>query len=265
MKRLLPIALLALAACAAPDERAAERALRLGAAAYRQGDHARADSLFALAPHDARAVYNRGCAAFRAGRYADAIGHFRQAAALDSSTEQQRRVRFNLAAAHLAEARDADTTLPRLARDIEGLRIEGGDIARNVAVCVMRDSLQGERARLERTLDTAYAAAVAASKAALRLDPADDDARHNLVLAQRGAEARRRARQAGGDQDKPKDQELGPRARLILQQADSLVDLYRFKPALELLQQGLKEDPSLASKKEYMQRLETVNQAAQAQ
>lgn len=264
--RHAPFTLLLLAACGSPQERDAERALRLGAAAFDEGRFEKADSLYALAPHDARAAFNGGNSAFRLGRWPDAARRFSESMRLDSSAGHAARARFNLAAAHLAEARDADTTIARLHREVGQLRMDGTDIARDVATFVLRDSLQRDLMRLESSIDSAYAAAVRWNKAALRADPSDDDARRNLMIARRAFEARLRAREAArqGDKDSDKEKQLSQRAQLLMQQADSLVEQYRFRNALELLQKGLREDPSLRSKEEYMRKLETVNKAAQA-
>ena len=266
MKRILPPALLLFAACSTPEERMAERALRLGASAYDAGEFLLADSLFTSAPFDARALFNSGNSAFRMARWGDAIERYRAAQHLDSAAEHHASVLYNLGAAHLADARDADSTIVRLNRDLGALRIEGSDIAQDVSTFVLRDSLRRDLMKLERSIDSSYAAAVSWNKAALRLAPADDDARLNLVLAQRAFDARRRAREAQDQRNKDKDanKELGVRALAIMQQADSLVEQYRFNKALELMQQGLREDPSLKQKEEYMKKLETVTNAAKA-
>lgn len=265
MKRA-SLLLLLLTACRSPQERDAERALRMGAVAYDDSRFEQADSLFSLAPVDARATYNAGNSAFRLGHWPDAARRFAESLRLDTSAVNTSRACFNLAAAHLADARDADTTIARLGRDIGRLRIEGADIARDVATFVLRDSLQRDMLRLESGIDSAYAAAIRWNKAALRAAPGDDEARRNLVIAQRAYEARQRAKEAArqGDKDRDKDQKLSLRAQQLMQQADSLVEQYRFRNALELLQKGLREDPSLRSKEDYMRKLETVNKAAQA-
>jgi len=267
MRRAAPIIALLLAGCTTPEQRLAERALRMGAAAYDEQDYTRADSLFALAPFDGRAVFNAGNSAFEQTHWGDAIQRYREAAQLDTALAQQSRAHFNLGAAHLAEARDADSSTTRIRRDLGELRTGSGDIARDVSTFVLRDSLRRELMRLEGTIDSSYAAAMKWNKAALRADGSDNDARLNLVIAQRAQAARQRAKEERDkrDQDKNKDQALSARAQLIIQQADSLVERYRFQPALDLLQQGLREDPSLKQKEEYMKKLETVMKAATAQ
>lgn len=258
--------IIALTGCASPEERLAERALRSGTDAYDADRFTEADSLFSTAPFDARALFNSGNSAFRDGRWSHAIERFRAAQHLDSAFDHRAHVPYNLGAAHLADARDADTTIVRLTRELGGLRIEGHDIAQDVSTFVLRDSLRRELVRLESSIDSSFAASIRWNKAALRVAPGDDDARLNLVLAQRAYDARKRAREARDERNKDKDagKELSARARLIMQQADSLVEQYRFNKALDLLQQGLREDPSLKQKEEYMKKLETVTSAAQA-
>ena len=267
MRRDVPIIAVLLVACTTPEQRLAERALRMGAAAYDERAYARADSLFALAPFDGRAVFNAGNSAFEQLHWSDAIQRYREAAQLDTALAMQARARFNLGAAHLAEARDADSSTTRIRRDLGDLRTGSGDIAQDVSTFVLRDSLRHELMRLEGTIDSSYAAAMKWNKAVLRIDANDDDARRNLVIAQRAHADRQRAKEARDkrDQDKNKDQALSARAQLIIQQADSLVQRYRFQPALELMQEGLREDPSLKQKEEYMKKLETVMKAATAQ
>jgi len=99
------------------------------------------------------------------------------------------------------------------------------------------------------------------------VDPSDDDARHNLIaakhlIASRAKEAAKR-KDKDGDQDEKKS--LGERAQMILAQADGLVDEYKFAEALALLNAGLKQDPSLEQRKDYMEKLELVEKAAAAQ
>lgn len=265
MKRIAHIVTVLLAACGAPQERLAERALRMGAEAYDSKAFARADSLYALAPFDGRAVFNGGNSSFEQFRWSDAIQHYREASQLDTARARQASIVYNLGTAHLAEARDADTSAYRLRRDLGVLRIGSGDIAQDVAIYVQRDSLRKELARLESVIDSSYASAIQWHKAALRIDESDDDARRNLVIAQRALAARQRAKYAREKrEEEKKDMTLSARARLIIEQADSLVEHYRFEPALELLQEGLKKDPSLRQKEEYMKKLETVMKAANA-
>jgi hypothetical protein len=52
---------------------------------------------------------------------------------------------------------------------------------------------------------------------------------------------------------------------IILQKADELVDAYKFAEALALLNAGLKQDPTLEQRKDYMEKLELVQKAAGTQ
>ena len=266
MKRLLYIAVVTVFGCGTAEQRLANRALRDGGIHYEDGAFAAADSAYARAEADHRCVYNRGNAAFRTGEWSDAIAHYTLAANMDSSTAAQARARFGLGNAHFAESRDADTTIPRVQRELAGIRVEGPDIAQKLSQYVLRDSLVREVALLDAQIDSSLAAAILSYKAALRFAPADDSLRFNLVLAQRQFALREaeKARRDGGNGDKDKDQALSARAKMLMQHADSLVEIYRFRDALDMLQRGLQQDPTLKSRKDYMDKLDLVTKAAGA-
>lgn len=253
------------AACGAPEERMAERALRLGVAGYNGSDFALADSLFTSAPEHERAVRNSANARYRLHDQSGAIAQLRKASAMDTSIVEQAIIRYNLGRVHLAEAMYADSVI-RLQREaLAGMRTDAPEIAARVSQVVMMDSVQRDVRRLDALIDSSLTQAIHGFKACLRIDPADDSARLNLAIAQRLTAQRLGERGGDGDGgDKDKDQQLSARAELIMQRADSLVEVYRFREALDVLQQGLKQDPSLKAKKEYMDKLDTVTKAAQA-
>lgn len=257
-------ALLVLSSCSTPEQRLADRALRFGARHYFDSAFVRADSVFAIAPHDARAVYDRGMVAQASFSFGDAASHFERAATMDTAMLRPLAL-YNLGHARLDEARDADTTIARIQRDLGRTAPATDDITDRVSAFVLTDSLRREAARLEGRIDSALIGAITGFKACLRLAPGDDDARHNLVLAQSIWAKRQKERgDRSKDGDKDKDKALTEKAKLLLQQADELVDQYRFKDALQLLQGGLKQEPSLGSKKEYMDKLDLVTKAAEA-
>lgn len=264
MKRILLIPAMAVLGCGTAEQRLANRALRDGGVRYNESAYVAADSAYAQAGTDQRCVYNRGNAAFRLGSWSEAIAHYTTAAGMDTGATEQARARFGLGNAHYAEARDADSTIPRIQRELAGIRVEGQDIAEKLSKYVLRDSLIREVAGLDAQIDSSLSAAIANYKAALRHAPADDSLRFNLVLAQRQLALREaeKAGRNGGDGDKDKDQALSARAQLLMQHADSLVEIYRFRDALDMLQRGLQQDPTLKSRKDYMDKLDLVTKAA---
>jgi tetratricopeptide (TPR) repeat protein len=255
-----------LAACGPAGDRAAEKALRQGALHFRNAEFEAAAAAFADAPLDARAIYDHGLAAFRLKRWSEAAERFRAAAATDTAAIDRAGDQYNLGTAMLAASIAADSLSSAHRAALAGIRIEGNDIAEKVAHYVLRDSLMREGIRLESLIDSSLAAAEGALRLALRGAPADEDARWNLALAQRFRAAREKARkeQRKGGKDKDADEALTARAQLIMQRADSLVEAYRFQEALDLMQGGLRQDPSLRSKKEYMDKLQLVTKAATA-
>ncbi len=265
MKRIGYFCCLLAIGCGTPQDQLTDGALRHGAHHYKAARYQQADSSFALAPKDEHAVRNRGNALYKLKDWPSAIAQLRNAVTMDSSADEQAIVQFNLGRAHLAEAMHADTLLRQRNEELAGIRVEAADITTKVNQFVMRDSVQREIHRLDALIDSSLTQAVEGFKASLRRDPNDEDARHNLVLTRRlikehaGDDG-----ESGEDDDKEKDQQLSAHAERLMHRADSLVDVFKFRDALDLLQLGLKQDPTLKKKKEYMDKLDTVNKAAQA-
>lgn len=265
MKWLPYISALTLVACTSEQERSAERALRLGSALYHAGRYVAADSTYAMAPSDARTLYNRGNSNYRSGAWNEAIGHYRDAIAVDSLLSAQSSTYYNLGTTQLTEALHADTSVGTTNGTLGKITVDGSDIATKVSQFVLRDSLQREVIRLEALIDSSLAQAEDNYKAALRRTPEDDDARYNLTYVRRSMAQRvKEGRGDGGKGKDDKQQELSAKAKLIMQRADELVEAYKFQEALQVLEDGLKQDPSLQAKKEYMDKLNTVTKAAAA-
>ncbi len=266
MKHLPAIALLLLlSACSNSDERAVYRALHAGSAEYQSGKFAQAAATFGSAPEDARLFYNRGDAFFRIQQADSAIAAFQNAERMADSTLVAG-ASYNLGTTRLLQARLADSLSKAYTEQIAGISLEGQDIARNVSMYVLRDSLRKDVRRLEILVDSALIAGASSLKNSLRTSPTDEDARHNLIAAQRLIASRAKAeaeRKKNEENDGKK--ELGERAMLIMQKAEELVEQYKFNEALNVLKDGLKKDPSLEQRKDYMDKLELVQKAAAVQ
>lgn len=262
-RALTAAALLALCACGSPEQRMADRALHDGLRAHQDSAFLAADSAFSLAPGDARAVYDRGVNRTALRDHVMAAEYFDAAARMDS-TPLRTMAWYNLGNARLDGARSADTAIRRIRHDIDRTAPSTNDINDRLHALVETDSLHRLAERLDAGIDSSLLGSVEAFKSTLRIDPADDDARHNLVLAKAAWAARQKEKErSAGDKEKDKDKALSERARLLIQKADELVDAFRFKDALDLLQDGLKKEPSLSSKKEYMDKLDLVTKASQ--
>lgn len=266
MRQMPPmILLLLLAACSATEERAVQRALHKGAREYRAHRFAQASATFSDAPADVRLAYNGGNAHYRDGRYAQAARLLQDAARMTDSSGMKARALHNLGNALVLQAREADSLARAYAKEVAGIRIEGDDIREKVGLYVLRDSLRRDIRRLDQLVDSALKAGAEAYRGSLRSVPTNEDARHNLVAAQRLIAERPKGRKkedGNGDDDK---KALGEKARGFIEQADELVEQYRFTEALALLHKGLQEDPTLEQRKEYMDKLELVTKAAETQ
>lgn len=265
MKPAWTIALLALASCRPTPEQLADEALRAGNVDYRAARFADAIEVYRTA-EDHHTLFNRGDAHFRSAQWSEAIERFTAAAGAAQQPTDQARAQYNLGNARMEQAHWADSVSHRAVEVMDGIRITGNDVAQKVSLMVLRDSLQQEQQRLEHLIDSALTAGSDAYKNALRLTPGDELARYNLALAQRAIAARPKP---PVDDAKKKEQEkekaLTERAKLLIKQADELVEKNQFKAALDLLQEGLRQEPSLKQKEQFMQKLNVVTLAAQAQ
>lgn len=266
MKHLGSIAILLLTACSTADDHAVQRALHAGAGHYRAERFADAAQAFSDAPSDPRLDYNMGNAQYRLEAYEEALAAFGNSESqADSALAAS--ASYNLGTTRLMQARQADSLMHAYSAQLDSIRIDGQDIVEKVGAYVLRDSLRRDVRRLDQLVDSALKAGAEALRITLLAEPHDEDARYNLVLAQRliASRAREEAKRGDKDGDDDKKKALGERAMLILQQADELVEAYKFAEALALLNAGLKQDPTLEQRKDYMEKLELVEKAAAAQ
>lgn len=255
---------LLLAACVPPEEKAALRALQNGGLHYADARYAEAAEAFGSAPEDERATYNAGVALFHTGDLAQAAEQFKRTS--DRADTLQARALYDLGTTLAFQTIRSDSLSARMAEELGGIRIEGDDIARKVELLVLRDSLYRMQRRLHTLADSSLTEAEKHLKQTLRLRPHNEQARYNLASVQAAIAARRTADgRDGKDGDKDKQQELTARAKVLVEQAGKLVDEYKFKQALDLLQSSLQKEPSLKQEEEFMQKLDVVTKAAQAQ
>lgn len=263
-RSLIALALLALGACGSPEQRLAERALHDGVLAHQDSAFLAADSAFAVAPGDPRVLYDRGVNMIALKDPAAASGYFEAAARLDSSAVR-RMAFYNLGNARLDDARQAESSVSRIRLEVGRVKPATDDINDRLRALVQVDSMQRTAERLDAGIDSSLLASMESYKATLRLDPANEDARHNLMLAKAAWSQRQKEKERQGrDKDDQQDKALTEKAKMLIQKADDLVEAYRFQEALQLLQDGLKKEPSLRSKKEYMDKLDLVTKAALA-
>ncbi|MCB0770953.1 MAG: VWA domain-containing protein [Flavobacteriales bacterium] len=251
--------------CGTAEERAAERALYEGEHPYRTERFADAVEIYARGGADPRVQHNLGNAEYRSARWDSAIAAYGKSVMAFTSAHDQASAAHNLGNAWSAAASEADSASIRILERIRTIRIDGDDIGRKVHLMVERDSLRKLNIEQIQLVDSALAQAAEAYKAALRRNPADEDTRHNLALAQyRIAE---RIEEADADGDKGEENgraELSQEAKEIMAKADELVEQYRFKEALNVMQDGLKAHPTLQQEQAYVQKLDVVTKAAEA-
>ncbi len=263
MKPWVHIVLLALASCGDQNNWIAEEALREGNAAYQDSAYVAAVEKYATASFDPKAMHNSGKSNYRANDHGNSVADLTTVVEMTEDPELLADAYHDLGNARLMHSNWADSMRAMIEENIRSIALDGDDIAAKLRKAVVRDSLKNEKTRLVQLSDSALAQSVIAFKQALRRDPADEDTRYNLALSKHLLPLREKERNENGD-EKKNDQELSERAKALIKQADELVDAYKFKQALELLQLGMKEDPTLAKEEEYVKKLEVVTKAAEA-
>jgi len=265
MKRWYHIALLgALTACGDAGERAAQHALYAGAAPYKEARFDDAAAIYATASHDPRVIYDLGNTLLRRSLLDSALHAYQQASDRNRNDSLNAMTDHNLGTTWTLLALKSDSMAKAGEAKVKEMRIEGADVTTKVRMIVARDSIVLENRKLEQLQDSALAQAATALKNGLRRQPMDEDTRHNLALVQQRIAARVKEAAEKAKRDKSNNQGLSARALVLMQKADELVDAYKFNEALKVLQDGLKAEPSLSQKQDYMNKLDVVTKAAQA-
>ncbi len=267
MKGWYGIALMFLVACSTPSERAIEHALYEGALPYQAGNYTDAAEFYATASFDPRVAHNLGNTLYRETLLDSAIRAYSTAIECSSNAQVQAHAYHNLGNAWIGIAQRSDTLSRATSERSDGIRIEGDHIQQKVRQVVVRDSLRILHGELEHVIDSALTQGASAYKNALRHDPKAEDTRHNLAFAQKWIASRVKATE---EEQKEKDQQnkdkgLSEKAKKLLAQADELVDQYKFPEALKVLQDGLRSDPTLQQRQDYMNKLDVVTRAMKAQ
>lgn len=115
----------------------------------------------------------------------------------------------------------------------------------------------GNTYMLESKLDTA----ISYYKRALELNDTDEDAKYNLELARAILkEKSKKEKQQQNQQDQQQKQpEPSEYAKKLYEQAKALAKEYKFGEALAVMQQGLKQDPTVNAFKQFMDKLTSVS------
>jgi tetratricopeptide (TPR) repeat protein len=178
---------------------------------------------------------------------------FQQAASLyktliDSFNVQEETVRLNYAnsLALSGKMKEADPAYRELAANAGNKNIR---------------SAAYQQLGIEATRSQNLADAATYFKEALKNNPENNAARYNYELAKK-----KLARQKEEEQQEQKqDEQIEPSewAKELKKQAEQLVNRYRYQEAYNLMQEGLKQDPSVAAFNNFTERIRTIIQIKQ--
>lgn len=258
MRPLHLLPLLLLCACGERLPHAVQDALVAGNAQYHAQAFSAADSVYAAAPSDAWLAFNRAHALYRLGNWSASIEQAGLAQEQLDTLPWKAYAWHDRGTGYLRNALMADSLSKQLKETVSGIDLNVPDINDRLRLYLLRDSLQRSVRTTEQLIDSSLTQARQAYEQALRLEPALEDSRHNLMVTLRRIAARPKPTPPERNDRSKEQRELSEKARLIMARADELVDAYRFDEALKVLQQGLQHEPSLAKEQEYMKKLELV-------
>lgn len=130
---------------------------------------------------------------------------------------------------------------------------EQSNIVEKVRLGVQLDSLVTVQDSLVSIKDTLLLASITAYKNALRYDGKDQDAKYNLVYAMKYLP--KNLQNSGSDQKKTEPSEY---ALKIKKQADSLISVYKFSEAYDLLSNGIEIDTTVKAFDDFIKKLKDV-------
>ena len=261
MNRIAYIAVLMLAACSDAHERSVDEALRIGNAYHQAGELQKALEAYMGSPEDNRTSFNAGVVLQETGQWTEAVERYTLASNMADSVADRAKALYNLGHVWSDRAMLADSTARQAGEQARSITLEG-DINDQVRLVVIRDSLLTLERELSQLTDSALLQSEDAYRNVLRLTPTEEDARHNLALVIERIAARPKPANNEGGKDPNKDRDLGEKAKLIMARADELVEKYLFQEALDVMRQGVQQDPTLQQRKDYMDKLDMITKAA---
>jgi hypothetical protein len=229
--------------------------------AYESGDFKSADSLYTVALESASgdelALYNRGVVRFESSRYEEAIPDFLAAAESFGEDTLKSNAYHNLGNAHIKGWYQKDFTLDVLKAQIEELgQTDGANVDVKMINYLKKDSLLQIQKKVLSDKKAHLKDGIEAYKDALRVSPANANARYNLVYAMNLLPKKPDPSDNDDeDQDKPEPTEY---AKKLKQQALDLVRTHEFEKAYKLLEEGTKKDETVQQFEELIKNLKII-------
>ena len=229
-------------------------------AAYKAEAYPTADSLYRIArtksPSDFTLAYNAALTKYRLTQLDSAEALFNTALGLADSMQAQ--IQYNLGNTALMDWMMKDLALEHVslllneASFSQGLSVQERltqFLAKDSLLSVQKDLLDGKQAALE--------LAMAHYKSALRIDPADEQARYNLLFA-RGKIPTSPENSKRNDPDDQKETPKNARVKALKQEAFEYIQNGKFEDAYRLLAGAQRQDPNLKGLDGLLEKLSLV-------
>lgn len=254
---ILPLSILFLAGCGGSEN----KHIREGNSSYQDSSYSEAVSSYKKAldanPNSCNAKFNLADAYYKLRQYKEAGELLKELIPLaESDSSKLLQVYYNFGNTLLSasfECGSKNATLTDSINNQQSLIDSQSSIVAKVNFGVALDSMITIQDSLLSAKDTLLLASIDAYKKALRYDCRDMDAKYNLVYAMKFLPNNLNSNSSGQDKTEPTEFAIK-----IKKQADSLVSVFKFSEAYDLMSSGLEKDTTVKTYNDFIKKLKDV-------
>jgi tetratricopeptide (TPR) repeat protein len=254
---IIPLSIIFLAGCGGSEN----KHIRKGNSSYRDSSYSEAVSSYKNAleanPNSCNSKFNLADAYYKLRQYKEAGDLLKELIPLaESDSSKLLQIYYNFGNTLLASSFDCgskNATLTDSINNQQSLIDSQSSIVDKVNLGVALDSMITIQDSLISAKDTLLLASIEAYKNALRYDCYDKDAKYNLVYAMKFLPKNLNSNSSKQDKTEPSEFAIK-----LKKQADSLVSIYKFSDAYDLLSAGLEKDTTVKTYNDFIKKLKDV-------
>jgi tetratricopeptide (TPR) repeat protein len=254
---ILPLFILILAGCGGREN----KHIRDGNIQYADSNYTEAIDAYKKAveanPDSYKAKYNLAAAYYKLKQYREAAKLLKELIPIaESDTTKLAHIYYNLGNAILLESLECEQKNLNMTDSVnnqQSMIDSESSIVKKVDLGVQLDSMIVIQDSISSAKDTFLLASIGSYKNSLRYDCRDMDAKYNLVYAMKLLP--KDLQNSGSDQNKTEPSEFAVKLK---EQADSLILIYKFSEAYDLLDKGILKDTTVKSYNDFIKKLKDV-------
>lgn len=236
--------------------------VRQGNDYYHQQQYQEADSLYQLAIIEVDsfipAIYNDGLALYHLNKFVASESSFSKVLLNSDDDTLKANSYFNMGNVALKQWYKTDAHLGLIKMNLDQLtEDEHSEVEDKMEIYLLKDSLLKEQKELLTNKENFLEKAIGRYKSCLRLNPADDDARYNLVYAYKLRPLDPKKEEPKEEQEK-EEQKPTAYALEMKKKALELVSKNKFVEAYHLLNNAKQKDPTIGKFNKLIQKLEVI-------